>query len=71
MGIPVIVHRKESEYFGGLGDLWILTDWKIAPIPEFLMKLKGVLPKRGNKAEAVASDIIAAEIIQQIEMFRG
>jgi UDP-N-acetylglucosamine 2-epimerase (non-hydrolysing) len=71
MGIPVIVHRKESEYSGGPGDFWILTDWKIAPIAEFLMKLKGVLPKRGNKAEAVASDIIAAEIIQQIEMFRG
>jgi UDP-N-acetylglucosamine 2-epimerase (non-hydrolysing) len=71
LGIPVIVHRKESEYSGGPGGFWILTDWEIAPIAEFLKKLKGVLPKRGNKAEAVASDIIAAEIIQEIEMFRG
>ena len=71
LGIPVIVHRKESEYFGGSDDLWVMTHWEINPIQEFLDKLNHSVPKRGKKTQSVASDIITAEIIDQIQTFRS
>ena len=71
LGVPVIVHRKESEYQGEPGDYWIMTNWKIDPIEEFLAGLDNAVPGRGKKSESVASDIITAEITQHIETFRG
>jgi UDP-N-acetylglucosamine 2-epimerase (non-hydrolysing) len=71
LGIPVIVHRKESEYFGGSDDLWIMTHWEITPIEDFLEKINQAVSKRGKKTKSVASDIITAEIIDQLKTFRG
>lgn len=67
LGIPVIVHRRESEYFGGPGSPWILTSWDINTIRHFLEGIKGASLERGKRYESVASDIICSEIYSQLK----
>lgn len=66
LGIPVIVHRNESEYSNPDRSPCVLTNWEIASIDKFLLVLKSQEILRGLRTKVVASEIIAKRITREI-----
>lgn len=66
LGIPVIVHRNESEYSNPDNSPCVLTNWDLTSIDEFLLVLTSNEIPRGLRAKVVASEIIAKRITREI-----
>lgn len=59
-GIPVIVHRSETEYSNPDNSPCVLTNWKVAVFDDFLFNLR-----KGDEPRGIRSKVVAAEIISQ------
>ena len=66
LGIPVIVHRNESEYSNLDNSPCVMTKWNLAIIDEFLKGLKDNALPRGVRSQAVASKIIATRLVEEV-----
>jgi len=66
LGIPVIVHRNESEQSNYPNSPCVITKWNLNAIDLFLGELGGDTTLKGLGTEVVAAEIIADRIIQQI-----
>ena len=66
LGIPVIVHRNESEYSNPDNSPCVLTNWDIASIDKFLLGLTSNDIPRGLRTNVEASEIIAKRITREI-----
>jgi UDP-N-acetylglucosamine 2-epimerase (non-hydrolysing) len=66
-GIPVIVHRSETEYSNPDNSPCVLTKWDLAAIDDFLFKLKSDSTSRGIRSNVVAAEIISQRIIKEIK----
>ena len=66
LGIPVIVHRNESEYSNPDKSPCVLTEWDLSRIDEFLSSLSDNTYPRGLHSQIVAAEIIAGRIIEEV-----
>jgi UDP-N-acetylglucosamine 2-epimerase (non-hydrolysing) len=66
LGIPVIVHRNESEYSNPDNSPYTLTHWNLDLFDEFLSGLDGRTITKGFKSEIVAAKMIAARMSKEI-----
>lgn len=65
LGVPVVVHRCETEYLDNKDSHWTLTKWKEGAIGAFVDGLSGHSKEpRGRKYPAVASTLIAKTILE-------
>ncbi len=67
LGIPVIVHRKESEYTNPDESPCELTKWSLTRIDVFLASLKENSYPRGVSSQTFAAKIIACRIIEEVK----
>jgi UDP-N-acetylglucosamine 2-epimerase (non-hydrolysing) len=67
LGIPVIVHRRESEYSNPDNSPCTLTMWDLENIDHFLSRLKNNVFPRGPRLQVVSGDIIACRIVKEIK----
>jgi UDP-N-acetylglucosamine 2-epimerase (non-hydrolysing) len=67
LGIPVIVHRKETEYSNPENSPWVLTGWKLSEIDLFLATLGRNKVPRGVPLNVLAADITAERIKEETE----
>jgi UDP-N-acetylglucosamine 2-epimerase (non-hydrolysing) len=67
LGIPVIVHRNESEYSNPDNSPCVLTKWELATIDEFLLEIKLGATPRGNRSNVSASEIISKRITKEVK----
>jgi UDP-N-acetylglucosamine 2-epimerase (non-hydrolysing) len=66
LGVPVIVHRNESEYSNPDNSPCVLTKWDLIKIDEFLESLNNNSCPRGISSQVVAGEIIAGRIIEEV-----
>ena len=62
LGIPVIIHRRETEYPLSSHVNSLLTQWDVRLIEDFIFSLPADDPFRGKKLPLEAVDIIANEL---------
>lgn len=67
LGIPVIVHRNESEYSNTDNSPCVLTYWELVTIDDFLMKIKLGATPRGIRSNVSASEIISQRITKEVK----
>ena len=67
LGIPVIVHRKETEYSNPDNSPCVLTGWKLSKIDQFLSVLARNEMPRGIPLKVLAADIIAERIKEEVK----
>ncbi len=67
LGIPVIVHRNETEYSNSENSPCVLTKWDVNKIDEFLSSLSENTYPRGMRSEVVAAEIISGRIIEEVK----
>ena len=67
LGIPVIVHRNESEYSNPDNSPCMLSNWEVLTIDKFLAELSSNGMSRGIRTRVVASEIIAKRISREIK----
>jgi UDP-N-acetylglucosamine 2-epimerase (non-hydrolysing) len=67
LGIPVIVHRKESEYTSPDYAPCILTNWKVVAIDAFLRSLQEKTVPRGIRSQIVATEMIVSRIAEEMK----
>ena len=65
LGIPVIVHRNETEYSNPDNSPCVLTGWKLSEIDLFLADLVTKETPRGIPLKVLAADIIAERIKEE------
>ena len=65
LGIPVIVHRNETEYSNPDNSPCVLTGWKLSEIDLFLADLATKETPRGIPLKVLAADIIAERIKEE------
>ena len=67
LGIPVIVHRNESEYSNVDNSPCVLTNWEVSAIDRFLLNLASNVTLRGFRSRIEASEIIAKHITKAMK----
>jgi hypothetical protein len=65
LGIPVIVHRNETEYSNPDNAPCVLTGWKLSQIDLFLADLLSKELRRGIPIKVVAAGIIVERIKEE------
>lgn len=67
LGIPVIVHRNETEYSNPENSPCVLTGWNLTEIDLFLACLLEKQKPRGIPSRVVAADIITERIKEEVK----
>ena len=65
-GIPVIVHRGETEYSNPDNSPCVLTKWQLATFDDFLSSLQTDSKPRGIRSNVVAAKIISERIAKEV-----
>jgi len=66
-GIPVIVHRTETEYSNPDNSPCVLTKWELTAIDDFLCDIGSSAKPRGIHSSVVAADIISQRITNEVD----